>query len=183
MTPFVVVVLVVEGGFNMDDNFKKISQSQQSIKKVFEDLNLSERLKIAYPESLVNYQISNPFNATIKSMNEIQQRVAEQKEREKQEELEYRKAVLSALQGIEKNTAFLSEVTLLLQKNIGNQDELFQLLVEIMEIMKSKTNEEAESKYRLVMRKIGEFTGDIGTIQTLYGIGNTVFNVFQSIYR
>ncbi|WP_176202446.1 hypothetical protein [Geobacillus sp. LEMMY01] len=152
----------------MDDNFKKISQSQQNIKKVFEDLNLSDRLKFTYPESLTNYQISDQFNATVNRMREIQQRLAEQKEREKQEELEYRKAVLSALQGIEKNTAFLSEVTLLLQKNIENQDELFQLLVEIMEIMKSKTNEEAESKYRKIMRKIGEFTADIGTIQTLY---------------
>jgi flagellar motor component MotA len=114
-------------------------------------------------------------------MNEIQQEIEQQKVREKQEELEYRKAVLNALQGIEKNTAFLSEVTLLLQKNNEKQDELFQLLVEIMEIMKSKTIEETESKYRKVMRKIGEFTGDIGTIQTLYGIGQAVFNAFQSI--
>jgi hypothetical protein len=167
----------------MDDNFKKISQPQQSIKKVFKDLNLSDGLKFTYPESLTNYQISDQFNATVNSIKEIQQRLAEQKEREKQEELEYRKAVLSALQGIEKNTAFLSEVTLLLQKNIENQDELFQLLVEIMEIMKSKTNEEAESKYRKVMRKIGEFTADIGTIQTLYGIGQAVFNAFQSLHN
>lgn len=166
----------------MDDNFKKISQSQERIKEMFKDLNLSERLKFTYPESL-NYQISDQFNATVNHMKEIQQQIAEQKEREKQEELEYRKAVLNALQGIEKNTAFLSEVTLLLQKNIEKQDELFQLLVEIMEIMKSRTNEEAESKYRKVMRKIGEFAGDIGTIQTLYGIGQAVFNAFQSLQK
>jgi flagellar motor component MotA len=102
--------------------------------------------------------------------------------REKQEELEYREAVLKALQGIERNTAFLSEVSHLLQKNNERQDEIFQLLVEILEIMKSRTIEEAESKYRQVMRKIGEFAGDIGTIQTLYGIGQAVFNAFQSLH-
>jgi hypothetical protein len=44
-------------------------------------------------------------------------------------ELDYKESVVNALQGIEKNTALLTEMTLLLQKNNDKQDELFQLML------------------------------------------------------
>jgi flagellar motor component MotA len=155
----------------MDDRLRKFFKSQDNISNIISRTNLTDRI--------IN---NDPFKEGGDRIRELQEKIHEQKMREKQEELEYREAVLKALQGIERNTAFLSEVSLLLQKNNERQDEIFQLLVEILEIMKSRTIEEAESKYRQVMRKIGEFAGDIGTIQTLYGIGQAVFNAFQSLH-
>jgi hypothetical protein len=72
-------------------------------------------------------------------------------------------------------------MTLLLQKNKEIQDDIFELLIEVLEIMKSQNKEEAESRYKKVMRKIGEYSGHIESIQTLYGISQTAFNAYNSL--
>jgi hypothetical protein len=158
--------------FKSQDNISNIIKSQDNISKIISRTNLTDRI--------IN---NDPFKEVGDQVRELQEKIHEQKMREKQEELEYREAVLKALQGIERNTALLSEISLLLQKNNERQDEIFQLIVEILEIMKSRTIEEAESKYRQVMRKINEFTGDFATIQTLHGMVYTVFNAVQSLFQ
>ncbi|SFE90880.1 hypothetical protein SAMN05428981_11018 [Bacillus sp. OV194] len=116
-----------------------------------------------------------------KQQQEVFDMVRNQKEAEKQRELEYQEAVLNALHGIEKNTAILTEMTLLLQKSNEKQDELFQLMVEILGIMKSSTIQEAESKFATVMRKITEFTDHANTMQSLINMATSVYNAYQAL--
>lgn len=97
------------------------------------------------------------------------------------EKEEFRKSVVSALQGIEKNTALLTEMTFLLQRSNDKQDQTFALMVEILEIMKSKDQEEAESKFTVVMKKITDFTDNASTLQSLWGMANTVFKAYQAL--
>ena len=92
------------------------------------------------------------------------------------EKEEFRKSVLSSLQGIEKNTALLTEMTSLLQASNEKQDELFKLMVEILEIMKSKDQEEADTKFTAVTKKITAFADTANTMNSLLGMANTVYN-------
>ncbi|NRG47335.1 hypothetical protein HRF87_21655 [Bacillus sp. CRN 9] len=118
--------------------------------------------------------MSNNFGKLSEEMG----RIAEEKERK---ESEYKLDVLNTLKGIEKNTAILSEMIVLLQKDNENQEEIFKVLVEILEIMKSSNEEEAASAYKKVMKKITTITEDASTIQTLIGIGQTVYTTYQSL--
>lgn len=105
----------------------------------------------------------------------------EAKTREKQELIRYRESVVNALQGIEKNTATLTEMTLLLQKSGKRQDEIFAIMVEILAIMKSNNEEEAKSRFTTVMEKITAFKDNTETAISLYGMAQTVYNTFQSL--
>lgn len=109
-------------------------------------------------------------------LKDITKSINEAKAREKRELIEYRESVVQALQGIEKNTAILTEMTTLLQKNSEKQEEIFAIMIEIMEIMKSSNKEEAETKFAAVTRKITTFTENAGTVTSLIGMAQTVFN-------
>lgn len=112
-----------------------------------------------------------------KSLEEIYRNREETEKRE----TEYRESVVNALQGIEKNTALLTEMTILLQKSNDKQDEMFQLMIEILGIMKSSNEEEAESKFTTVMKKITTFTENASTMQSLISMAQTVYNAYQSL--
>ncbi|WLR56506.1 hypothetical protein LC048_06265 [Mesobacillus subterraneus] len=114
-------------------------------------------------------------------LDEAMEEIALEKEEKEKKEQEYRESVISTLQGIEKNTALLAEMTLLLQKNNEKQDDMFELMVEILAIMKSSNQEEAESKYTEVMKKITTFTDNASTVQSLVNMAQTVFNAYQSM--
>jgi|GEM_PF-4868517 len=122
-----------------------------------------------------------PMQFDTSAIDELSEEMAREREENERKETEFREAVVSALKGIEKNTALLTEMTLLLQKSNDKQDEIFNLMVEILEIMKSSNKEEAESKYSTVMKKITTITDNANTIQSLVGMANTVFNAYQSL--
>ncbi len=84
---------------------------------------------------------------------------------------------LKLLTGIERNTAVLQEISFLMRKSNDRQEETFALIVEILEIMKSETNEEVVSKYQKIINKISQFTGDVETMKSLYSISGTIYNV------
>ncbi|MCM1564798.1 MAG: hypothetical protein NC238_02365 [Dehalobacter sp.] len=132
-----------------------------------------ELQKLEIPRLELNTNLMNTIND---SMREREEAIT----REKQEEREHREAVLAALQGIEKNTSGISELILLVSKNDEKQDEIFDLLVEVLSIAKAKDKEEAESIYRKVMKKIGDFSGDIETIQKLFGWAGIIFSMVGS---
>ncbi|GMG76993.1 hypothetical protein ShirakiTB12_54620 [Priestia megaterium] len=50
-------------------------------------------------------------------------------------------------------------MVLLLQKNGGKQEEIFGIMIEIMEIMKSSNKGEAETKFAAVTRKVTYWYG------------------------
>lgn len=145
-----------------------------------------DSLTLSKAYNLGNLSKLSPLRPTVdyldfSHLEEAMEEINRDKEEKEQRDLEYKESVLNSLHGIEKNTALLTEMTLLLQRSNDKQDEIFKLIVEIMEIMKSTDKEEAESKYRTVMKKIGEFTGDFSTVQSLYGMGQAVFNAYQSL--
>ncbi|MBP1934869.1 hypothetical protein [Ammoniphilus resinae] len=141
----------------------------------------------------------NPLSKAIERQNQIARLINPPEDREnesliqklkkldeaKQEKIrkdeEYKQSVLSALQGIEKNTANLSDMVLLLQKNEEKQEEVFKLLVQILEIAKSPNKKEAESKYRKVMTEIGKFRGDIETAAQLFNFAKTTWDAITKI--
>ncbi|PFR27875.1 hypothetical protein COK19_09465 [Bacillus cereus] len=125
-------------------------------------------------------------NYTVPSMRElyemginesIQEEIAEQY-REKEE---YKQSVLKTLQNIEQNTGNLYQIVQLLHKQTDKQDTIIELLTEVLAISTSSTKEEAEGKYRSVMKKITTVTDDVETIQKLTGFAQMVFQMFQSL--
>lgn len=120
-------------------------------------------------------QVGNDFQ---KQMKEIQRLKAVEREREE----DYKQQVLDALLGIEKNTANIAQLVTLIQSNNDKQDEIIQLLKEVFEMGKAQNLEEAESKYRQIMRKISNFEGDVATLQSLTGFANTTFSALQNLF-
>ncbi|MGW7734638.1 hypothetical protein [Bacillus velezensis] len=97
-----------------------------------------------------------------------------------QEQRRYREQSLKHLSGIERNTAVLQEISYLMRTNNEKKDELFQLIVEMLEVLKSNNKEEAVSKYRKVMDKVNSFKGDVETATSLYSIGNAIITMFNN---
>lgn len=130
------------------------------------------------PMPTFNPLLTKPIDMRIDTsfLDEGLEELARDKEEAEKKETEFRESVVKALHGIEKNTALLTEMTMLLQKSNDKQDEMFKLVVEIMEIMKSANKEEADSKYTTVMRKITTFSENASTIQSLIGMAQTVYN-------
>ncbi len=70
--------------------------------------------------------------------------------------------VLEVLKRIEMNTAYLKDVVDLLNTNNDHQQELNEMVQDILNIAKTPDKKEAQTRYRSVMKKIGDF----GTIAT-----------------
>lgn len=161
----------------IQDNAKGLERMRNSsgiFKEAFEPSKLLESVKMS---ELATHQIDTSTTQSL--WDSIQQSKAEAWQREAEEqqrEAEYKESVLSSLQGIEKNTALLTEMTSLLQTSNEKQAETFELMVEILEIMKSKDQEEANTKFMDVMGKIKGFTDNASTVQSLIGMAGTVYN-------
>lgn len=126
--------------------------------------------------------LSQPnFSVDTSGLDNALREIDKQREEKELKEIEFRDSVVNALQGIEKNTALLTEMTILLQKSNDKQDEMFQLMIEILEIMKSPNKEEAESKFTTVMKKITTFSENASTMQSLISMAQTVYNAYQSL--
>lgn len=97
---------------------------------------------------------------------------------EKDEKRRYEQETLQTLRNIESNTTGLNEITTLLSSNLGKQDELLELLKESLSISASNSREEAEGKWRKLMKKTNELTDDVDTIQKVQGFANTVYHLF-----
>ncbi|MCQ9285299.1 hypothetical protein NQ129_26395 [Priestia aryabhattai] len=157
-------------------NIPKGKQKFDDILKQFgpEDFDFSKVLGNTTP-SFSSLSDSN-HNATMSRLREIGDRIAEEKNKEKRELEQYRESVLVTLQGIEKNTAVLKEMSMLLQKHGEKQDEIFAIMIEIMEIMKCSNKEEAETKFAAVTRKIATVSEHASTVTSLVGIAKTVYD-------
>lgn len=122
-----------------------------------------------------------PMGFDMSYLDESLEEIARDREEAEKRDTDFRESVVNALQGIEKNTALLTEMTILLQNSNDKQDEMFQLMIEILEIMKSSNKEEAESKFTTVMKKITAFSENASTIQSLIGMAQTVYIAYQSL--
>lgn len=115
----------------------------------------------------------------IREGERIHREFIESMEVDNSEEYEYRQEFLQTLKNIETNTAGLQDITLLLSKSLGNQEEILAYLTEALAISTSTTTEEAESKWRQLMNKASNLTADVETIQKLNGFANTIYKLFM----
>lgn len=132
--------------------------------------------KLNYPPTDLSH--IKKINEQIAS--ERQQKEQAIKQREKDEK-EYREQTLQLLSGIERNTAILHEISLLMRTSNEKQDEIFTLIVEMLEVLKSANQEEAVSKYRKIMDKISKFKGDTDTIKSLYSVGSAILTMINTL--
>ncbi|QOQ53526.1 hypothetical protein [Bacillus amyloliquefaciens] len=79
-------------------------------------------------------------------ISEEKKREVEEKIHKEEAEKQYRDQTLQLLSGIERNTAVLQEISTLMRKSSDKQEEIFALIVEMLEITKSNNREEAVSK-------------------------------------
>ncbi|EJS11220.1 hypothetical protein CQ058_21530 [Bacillus sp. MYb56] len=133
---------------------------------------------------IVSKKTTNPLalktvgkSITNEMLNEM---ITLQKEKEHRTE-QYNQSVLRTLEKIEQNTGNLYQIVQLLNTQTDKQDTIIELLTEVLAISTSATKEEAEGKYRSVMKKITTVTEDVETIQKLSGFAQMVFQMFQSL--
>ena len=89
---------------------------------------------------------------------------------------------LEVLKRIEMNTAYLKDVVDLLNTNNDHQQELNEMVQDILNIAKAPDKKEAQTRYRSVMKKMGDF----GTVTTstlnilkLSSLASTVLQFFM----
>lgn len=89
---------------------------------------------------------------------------------------------LEVLKQIEMNTAYLKDIVDLLNVSNDNQKELNDMVQSILNIAKAPDKEEAQSRYRKVMQKIGDFstiTSSTLNIVKLSTLAATVLQFFM----
>jgi hypothetical protein len=151
-------------------------------KKKLSDLLKQDRKVDLKMESIIKPEpVTNPL-FTRNILDEINQEMGREKAKTKRKEEEYRAAVLNTLQGIEKNTALLTEMTVLLKENNSKQDQVFGLITEILAIMKASSKEEATSKFNDVMKKIAAAADGVNSVQSLYTMASTVYTAAQAMF-
>jgi hypothetical protein len=143
-----------------------------------EDLLKKNRLKTA-SLTMPTYQL--PSIEDMVDMKEMERLVdemnQERTEKEAKEEA-YKEEHLRLLKNIEQNTKGLDNIVSLLANITKQQDEVLEILKECLAISASAGKQEAESKYRHVMNKVNTVVEDFGTMQTLQGFANTVYQLF-----
>ncbi|MED0671734.1 hypothetical protein P4S95_16275 [Aneurinibacillus aneurinilyticus] len=138
--------------------------------------SISEKTEMPRPWEFIQQNIHPSANEWSSEEAEKFSKLRQEKFRREEE---YKQNVLNALLGIEKNTANLAEIVTLIHTNTDKQDEIIELIKEMLEITKAKNQQEAESAYREVMRKVNQYSGDIETMQKLYGFGTMIWNVIK----
>lgn len=94
-----------------------------------------------------------------------------------EEQRKYNREQLSYLQQISENTASISALVDLVAINTEKQELIIDIITEILSIASSKTNEEAESKFKNIMKKITDSMENVETIQKLIMFTTTVYNI------
>lgn len=152
----------------MQEISKRIQLSQDLIKEKFQDIKLPEIKVPDIQDRIVSLNL--PTQADFNHHREKEER-----------EEKYKSDVLKALQKIEKNTGGIVEIVNLVRENNDKQDQIIELLQEIISISAVKTKQEADSKFKNVMTKIQDLGGSVESVQTLYGLLNTVYNSVNSV--
>ncbi len=127
-----------------------------------------------------DWSLDDTWRNATQLIKQQQDSIIESVEKKNEKERLYKQAVVDALKGIEKNTANLTEIVSLLHYSNEKQDEIFNIIMEILSIAKSENQEKAESKYRQVMNRISNFTGDVEQIQKLMSFLTTMWTILHT---
>lgn len=132
----------------------------------------------------------DPFNIninsdTLRENGELLRQASEKLAIENQLNVDSKKAnieSLEVLKKIEMNTEYLKNIVDLLSVSNEHQKELNDLVQDILSIAKSPDEKEAQSRYRSVMKKIGDFsviTSSALNIAKLSSLAITVLQFFM----
>jgi len=135
----------------------------------FGELNYLDDFTISLP-TMVNYS---------KEIEKLNQQRAWQQEEDRKVQLES----LNALRGIERNTGVLGDIVTLLQSNQEKQEEVFSIVIEMLEMTKSSNKEEIDSIYRRVMDRVQKFSGDIQAIKSLMALGASIHSFVSPLLQ
>lgn len=124
--------------------------------------------------------IQNDFFARMHKQDEKLKELRHQAILDKQQ---YDYDVLDTLKGIERNTGDIAQIITLLQTSSVHQEEVLHLLSEIQSIGASKNIEEADTKYREVMKKVSQLEEDANSIDTLIGYGRVVWTAVKAYLK
>lgn len=89
---------------------------------------------------------------------------------------QYKANVLDTLKNIEKNTAVLNELVLLVRASNVQQETLTEVVSELLEIAKAKNQEEAASQYKKAMKRITDIVHDAESIGKMASIAGKIYD-------
>lgn len=126
-------------------------------------------------------QFMDAFNKNQEGIDEAMQQMADRKALE---DNAHQASIdsLEVLKRIEMNTAYLKDIVDLLNTSNEHQKELNEMIQSILNIAKSPDKSEAQSRYRSVMKKIGDFatvTSSALNIAKLSALAATVLQFFM----
>ena len=126
-------------------------------------------------------QFMYAFNKNQEGIDEAMQQMADRKALE---DNAHQASIdsLEVLKRIEMNTAYLKDIVDLLNTSNEHQKELNEMIQSILNIAKSPDKSEAQSRYRSVMKKIGDFatvTSSALNIAKLSALAATVLQFFM----
>lgn len=135
-------------------------------------LKITKVPKIVIPSSNLQKEQEKKIKETGKLLAQHRQKMDD--EQFKQTEL---------LTRIADNTASLSEIAATLHASNLKQDEMAKLMGELFAISSAKSEKEAESKYKKVIRKISNLGSDVGNVSELVGLATQLFNVITALIK
>ena len=126
-------------------------------------------------------QFMDAFNKNQEGIDEAMQQMADRKALE---DNAHQASIdsLEVLKRIEMNTAYLKDIVDMLNTSNEHQKELNEMIQSILNIAKSPDKSEAQSRYRSVMKKIGDFatvTSSALNIAKLSALAATVLQFFM----
>jgi len=127
--------------------------------------------------------LDESFEKLDREMEESRREENELKEIEKQLEMKHRGNVEKLLSEIVDNTSSINLMVEILQSNNVIQTEVLSLMQEILTIGTATNKEEAESKYKKVMKQITEKVGDVETAEKLLTMSKAVYHAGLAYYK
>ncbi|WP_333593658.1 hypothetical protein [Anaerospora hongkongensis] len=89
---------------------------------------------------------------------------------------QYKTNILDTLKNIEKNTAVLNELVLLVRASNVQQETLTEIVSELLEIAKAKNKDEAASQYKKAMKRITDVVHDAESIGKMASIAGKMYD-------
>ncbi|MCD5423878.1 hypothetical protein [Limosilactobacillus fermentum] len=132
----------------------------------------------------MNFNWMNDEDNEMQKNQEALRQATEKLAYKQQLDIDSKKAVvdsLEVLKKIEMNTSYLKDIVELLDTSNENQKEINEMVQSILAIAKAPDKKEAETRYRSVMKKIGDFatiTSSAINVAKLSSLAATVLQFF-----
>ena len=132
----------------------------------------------------MNFNWMNDEDNEMQKNQEALRQATEKLAHKQQLDIDSKKAVvdsLEVLKRIEMNTSYLKNIVELLDTSNENQKEINEMVQSILAIAKAPDKKEAETRYRSVMKKIGDFatiTSSAINVAKLSSLAATVLQFF-----